>query len=102
MNTKQRATKTVRLDKDFVKFAQSVKHFEGFHLEAGEKKTDPFFAELLGNTQKLFQIFEKKRADRALIYFNVALIYTLVRPLVEDFRNKQFGPEPLDWEKKEF
>ena len=92
--------KTVKLDKDFLKFFESVKLFEGFHLESGENETIPFFAELLGNTQKLFQIFEKKRADRALIYVSVALIYTLVRPLVEDFRNKQFGPEPLDWEKK--
>ena len=92
--------KTVKLSKDFVKFVESAKLFEGFHLESGENENIPFFAELLGNTQKIFQIFEKKRADRALIYFNLALIYTVVRPLVEDFRNKQFGPEPLDWEKK--
>jgi hypothetical protein len=58
-----------------VRFAKSVKHFEAFHLESGENETIPFIAELLGNTQKLFQIFEKKRADRALIYFNLAYLY---------------------------
>lgn len=92
--------KTVKLDKAFVKFAKSVKHFEEFHLESGENETIQFYGEILENTQKLFHIFEKKRADRALIYFNLALIYAVARPLVEDFRNKQFGPEPLDWEKK--
>ena len=92
--------KTVKLDKDFVKFAKSVKDFEEYHMESGENETDPFFAEILENTQKLFHLFEKKRANRTLIYFNLALIYAVVRPLVEDFRNKQFGPEPLDWEKK--
>ena len=34
--------KTVKLDKDFVKFAKSVKHFEEFHLEPGENETDHF------------------------------------------------------------
>ena len=92
--------KKVKLDKDFVKFAKSVKVFEGVHLESGENETIPFYGEILENTQKLFHIFEKKRADRALIYFNLALIYAIARPLVEDFRNKQFGPEPLDWDKK--
>ena len=92
--------KTVKLNKDFLKFAKSMKLFEEYLLESGEKETDPFFAEILENTQKLFHLFEKKLADRALIYFNLALIYTVVRPLIEDFRNKQFGPEPLDWENK--
>ena len=40
--------KTVKLDKDFVKFAKSVKHFEEFHLESGENETIPFFCRTFG------------------------------------------------------
>ena len=92
--------RTVKLDKGFVKFMQRANMLIGFQLQPGENQTIPFTAEHWASMQKLYMMFEKKRESRALIYFSLAFIYTLVQPMVQDFRKKQFGPEPLDWEKK--
>lgn len=96
----QMPLKTMKLDRDFVKFAGTTQAFRGFRLRPGENKTIPFIADMMESAQKLFRMMEKRGSDRALVYFGISLIYTFLRPLVDDFRKRQFGPEALDWEKK--
>ncbi len=87
---------TVRLDKSFIRLMEREKLFQGLGLKVGENETEAFMAELLRISQKLSRFFEKKPEHRALVYFSLPLAYMILRPLVDDLRNRHFGSGPLD------
>lgn len=86
----------MRLDKSFIRLLEREKWFQGLGLKVGKNETEAFMAELLRIAQKLSRFFEKNPESRALVYFSLPLAYMLLRPLVDDLRNRHFGSGPLD------
>ena len=92
-------TRTIHLTKGFVRLVQRTEFFKGADLRAGSNELPLYQADILDLAQKIAGLLEKPK-NRATGYIALSFGYTLfLRPLVEEMRNRQFGPEPLNPQK---